>query len=458
MSSSGPKKSAWTRLLHAFALAAIFGLFFGATRVVPRVDSPAAIVAAIGFLLLAGTLLSEVLEIFGLPHLTGYLAAGAIAGPFVCALVDEHTVERLQGINALALALIALEGGAQLRLATMRAGLRSLSWHMVMQTLPVAVVSVGAFLLARPLMPFLKPFPPSVGVGVALLWGVMAMTRSPAAVLGVAAQTRANGPVARFSITFVMTSNLVVVVLMAIGMMAARPLIDPMAAFSLSDLRALGRELLGSVALGTTLGLALVLYLRLVNKQLILVYLALGFGMTEVLSYVRYQPLLTFMVAGFVVQNLSKQGDKLLASIADTGSVVYVVFFATAGAHLDIDLLRRLWPVAILFVAVRWASTVAAGRAASRIARDEPVVRTWSWAALVAQAGLALGVANVIASQFPGVGKGFRALAVACATLNEVVGPVLFKIALDRTGEVQTEARRSLSSLSGITPTSPKPS
>lgn len=445
--SDGSKKSTSARLLQALVLGSLFGLYAGAQRVVPNIESRSAIIAAIGFLLLAGTLLSQLLEIVGLPHLTGYLAVGVIAGPFALKLIDHRTVDQLQSMNSLALALIALEGGAQLRLARMRAGLRALSLHMVMQTLPIAILSGVLFVLVRPVMPFLHGLPTSLVIGAALMWGVLAMTRSPAAVLGVAAQTRAVGPVAEFTVTFVMTSNVVVVVLMAIGMMVARPLIDPSATFSLLELNALGRELLGSVALGTTLGLALALYLRLVGKQLILVYLALGFGMTEVLSYVGYQPLLTFMVAGFVVQNLSKQGDKMLASISEAGSLVYVVFFATAGAHLDVELLRRLWPVALLFVGARALFTVASGRLASHMAGDPPAVRTWNWTGLIAQAGLALGVANVIANQFPSIGVGFRALAVACATINEVIGPVLFKLALDRTGETRVAGRPSLSSL-----------
>lgn len=41
----------------------------------------------------------------------------------------------------------------------------------------------------------------------------------------------------------------------------------------------------GSVAVGTTLGLALILYLLLVGRQLLLVLIALGFGATEALRF-----------------------------------------------------------------------------------------------------------------------------------------------------------------------------
>ena len=41
----------------------------------------------------------------------------------------------------------------------------------------------------------------------------------------------------------------------------------------------------------------------------------------------------------------------------------------------------------------------------------------------------------LIAREFPSIGTGFRALAIATVAINEMVGPVLFKLALDRTGE-----------------------
>ena len=54
---------------------------------------------------------------------------------------------------------------------------------------------------------------------------------------------------------------------------------------------------------------------------------------------------------------------------------------------------------------------------------------------MVSQAGLALGVAAVIERSFPSFGGPFRSLSLATVALNEMVGPVLFKLSLDRSGE-----------------------
>jgi Kef-type K+ transport system membrane component KefB len=440
-------KAASTRAVQAVVLVALFGLLFAATRLVPELESQAGIIGAVGFLLLTGTLASEMVDIIGLPHLTGYLLAGIVAGPYVLRLMDHHTVSQLTTVNGLALALIAMEGGAELKIEGLRKSVRSLGWATLLQTLIVPIVMTGVMIACKPLIPFLSALNTSALIGVGILWGTLAVSRSPSATLGILAQTRATGPVAASTLTFVMTSDIVVVVLMAAAMMITRPLIEPGSTFSIRDLETLGHELLGSVALGTTLGLVLAAYIRLVGKQLILVFLALGFGLSEMLGYLRFDALLTFMVAGFVVQNLSKQGPRFIKAIGETGSVVYVIFFATAGADLDVPLLQKLWPVALLLCGTRAVVTYLTARLASRFANDPPVVRRWGWAGLVSQAGLALGISGVVARAFPSFGAGFRALAIATVAVNEMVGPVLFKLALDRSGETSSAPRPSISSL-----------
>jgi hypothetical protein len=74
-------------------------------------------------------------------------------------------------------------------------------------------------------------------------------------------------------------------------------------------------------------------------------------------------------------------------------------------------------------------------RLSSAIAADPPAIRRWGWSSLVSQAGFALGLSVLIARTFPDFGEGFRALAIAAIAINEMVGPVLFKLALDRAGE-----------------------
>jgi Kef-type K+ transport system membrane component KefB len=424
-----------THAKHLLLLAGFGGLLFYVTRAVPDAHGGLWTIAAIGFLLLAGTLLSELLAPLGLPNVTSYMLAGIAAGPYMLSLVDEQTVKSLSPVNTLALSLIALAGGAELDVAVIRRTSRSLAWATLVQCVLVLVVVTGAFIAARPLIPFARTLPLSPLFGAALLWGALAVTRSPSATLGILSQTRARGPLATFTLAFVMTSDVVVIVLFAAVLACARPLIDPAASFGLESFATLGHDLFGSIALGTTLGLVIAVYLRLVDRQMLVVLLVLGFGASTILDYLQFDSLLTFMVAGFIVRNMSKQGHKLVSYIEQTGTVVYVVFFATAGADLDVPLLRQLWPVALLLAGSRAIITYAGSRLSGRLAADPPVLRTWAWSGLVSQAGLSLGLAVIVGREFPGNGAPLRALTIASVAINQIVGPILFKLGLDRTGE-----------------------
>jgi Kef-type K+ transport system membrane component KefB len=441
------KKGLGHHLTHAVLLGAFTALIFYVTRAVPEMHGSLWTIASIGFLLVAGTLTSELLGTLGLPHLTGYLLAGVVAGPHILRLVDEHTVKSMSPVNTLALALIALAGGAELDLSALKQGAKGLAWAMAVQCLLVLVVLSGVFVAARPLLPFARALPVGQVIAVGMLWGALAVTRSPAATLAILSQTRARGPVATFTLGFVMVSDVVVVVLIATVLGCTRSLFDPSVAFSAQAFAQLGKELFGSVALGTSLGLFIAVYLRMVNRQMLVVLLVLGFGVSTVLDYLQLDSLLTFIMAGFIVRNMSNQGKKFIEYIEQTATVVYVVFFATAGADLDVPLIRLLWPVALLMAGTRAGVTWVGSQVSGLLAKDSPVLRRWSWTGLVSQAGLALGLSVIIAKDFPTFGPGFRSLAIATIAVNEVVGPIFFKLALDRTGETSHAEVLSLASL-----------
>ncbi|MET0388426.1 MAG: cation:proton antiporter [Polyangiales bacterium] len=424
-----------TRVGAALGLGVAFAVVLVTDRYTPGFEGPFAVIAAVGFLLLTGMLAAQLLDMVGLPHLTAYIAIGVLSGPHVLHLIDHETVAQLSPVNTLALSLIALAGGAELRARMLVPLRRSLSYATLLHSLPGTLLMAAAFYVCAPYLPFTREQPARALIGISALWGVLAVSRSPSAMLGIFAQLKPDGPLSRFALAFVMSSDIVVAVMTTLTIALVRPLIEPMSGIAMSDLFALAHEILGSITLGMTCGFVLSLYLWLVSGQLLLVLLALGFGLTEGLRYLHFDPLLTFLTAGFVVSNLSTQGRKLLHAVEATGSLVFVVFFATAGAHLDIPLLARLWPLALALAASRVLVTYVGHRLGARLANDEPVIRRWGWAPLVSQAGLTLGLSAVVERAFPSFGSGFRSLVVATVAINEVIGPILFKLALDRTGE-----------------------
>lgn len=439
------------RVVQGLSLIIVLAVLLVASQIGTGSSTPGGLTLALGLLLLLGVLLSEVLDVVGLPHLTGYLAAGVLAGPHVLHMVDHESVEQLTGVNALALTLIALAGGLELRLSTLKEVRSSLVRAALVQSTLGFAVSTAVFYALRPFLPFLREIGPGAAFAVALFWGVLAISRSPSAVLGILSQTRADGPLTRFSLAFVMSSDIIVILLMAATLVIGRPLIEPGSTISLEAFRTLGHEIYGSICVGTTLGLALALYLQFVGSYLMIVLVLLGFGFSEAVHYLHLEPLLTFLTAGFVVQNLSRHGDRLLHAIEESGAIVFVIFFATAGAHLDLPLLYSMWPVALTLVVARGLATGVSHIIASRWASDSPMLRRWGWSSLISQAGLTLGLSLIVERTFPDFGPPFRSLVVATVAINEVVGPIFFKAGLDRTGETGGGAASGAESHEGST-------
>jgi Kef-type K+ transport system membrane component KefB len=112
-----------------------------------------------------------------------------------------------------------------------------------------------------------------------------------------------------------------------------------------------------------------------------------------------------------------------------------VVFFTFSGVGLDLDSLRQLWPIASGFVIWRALLLYGSSRLGARLAGEDRNTRQLSWTAFVAQAGISLGLAELVAQQFPHMGHKIRTFVLAVVAVHQLIGPVLFGWALRRVGE-----------------------
>ncbi|NIP77808.1 MAG: sodium:proton exchanger, partial [Gemmatimonadetes bacterium] len=145
--------------------------------------------------------------------------------------------------------------------------------------------------------------------------------------------------------------------------------------------------------------------------------------------------LLTAVAAGFVIENFSEAGDRLIDAIEANSLVVFAIFFALAGAALDLQTVVAFWPVALVVVLARAALTWAGTRVGARYADSPPEVTRLAWMGLISQAGVTLGLSLLVAAEFPAWGDQFVAVTTAVIIVHLLVGPVLLKVALARAGE-----------------------
>ena len=392
-------------------------------------------VFGLGFLVIAGSVAGHVAAMLRLPRLTGFLVAGVLSGPQVFGVLATDDVKALSLINALALALIALQAGAELTLNTLRRTWRSVLVSSGTQSLFVVPPMAALFIALSSFMPFLSGRGLGEVVTVGLVWGVLSLTRSPAVTLAILGETRAKGPVAEHALGVVVVLDVLVLPLFALAMALAGSQLSG-APLELSAITHLGFELFASVCAGATFGLLIALLLRFITDARGLVVVVLGFGVTALSTYLHYDTLVIFVVAGFIVTNLTRFGPDLVHTSEKVSAGVMIVFFATAGAKLDLDALRTLWPVAVAFSFVRAGLTILACRVGHRIAKDPEPVRKYGFTAFISQAGVTIGLATLVADRMPGIGRALATLVIAVVSLNELVGPVVFNVGLRRAGEV----------------------
>ena len=124
----------------------------------------------LGFLLLAAYVSGELAREFALPRITGYLVIGLLLGPHVFGLLPKRTVEDFTLINWIALSVIALQAGGELRVANIRERFRGIAWTTALQV-AVTIVGVGtAVYWARDFFPFLLGQPKRTVVAGALFF------------------------------------------------------------------------------------------------------------------------------------------------------------------------------------------------------------------------------------------------------------------------------------------------
>ena len=67
-----------------------------------------------------GFLMTRVTKLFKMPHVTGYLLAGILIGPSVLKWVDVETVQRLDFVTDIALAIIAFSVGKFFKISELK--------------------------------------------------------------------------------------------------------------------------------------------------------------------------------------------------------------------------------------------------------------------------------------------------------------------------------------------------
>jgi Kef-type K+ transport system membrane component KefB len=152
--------------------------------------------------------------------------------------------------------------------------------------------------------------------------------------------------------------------------------------------------------------------------------------------HLNLEPLLVCMSAGFCVRSLGQEaGRQFTDGLQRLALPIFLLFFTMAGASLNLAVLGRCWPLALAVTLMRAAGIFVATCTASRLAGDPPLFGRIAWMAYLTQAGVSIGLAQLAARQLPQIGLYLTTIVLAVITVNQILGPIFFKLALGMAGE-----------------------
>lgn len=412
--------------------------------------------AGLGVLLLGGWLLGRGAQLIGLSKITGYLAFGLIASPKVGALfvgdggvwvLSAGQLENLVLVNDLAVALIALMAGGEIRFNEMRERARSITWVLIGGSSAVLVcVTVLMFFLLRGEGGISPPGGMLGALSVAAVVGVIATANSPAVVIAMIGETGANGPMAKTSLAVTVCKDLMLVVLFATALALAVGAVgaggDGAGSSSGDGGGVVWRvvwQLGGSLLGGVVVGWCLAFYVSRVRAHVPVVLVLGSFFVALLSEMLGLKVLIVGLTAGLTLTNFFPVlSEGLFERVEEVIVGVFVVFFGVAGTKVDPEALEAVWGVVLALVGVRMLSVWAGTAVGCRAGRVGGGAGRWMWTAFVSQAGVSLALVIVLTETFEGQAFAgpLRAALISAIALNELVGPVLFKVGLVRSGEV----------------------
>jgi Kef-type K+ transport system membrane component KefB len=404
---------------------------------------------SLGFILLSAYTTAQILRIAGLPLISGYIFVGILAGPYMTGFLTHDMVSRFRLVDDLALSFIALTAGGTLHLQFLRKRGKAILINIFLQTLfAFTLVFLSFFFMSNrlSLMPNLTEAQIMV---LACLLGVIAVARSPSSAIAIINECRASGMFTTTVLGVTVAIDVLIIIMFTLAMAVSEIIMGAGTAVDFRLITGLTLAVAGSLALGIVLGKGISLYIGKVGHDLSLFLLFFAFSVFKACLWfnqfmeahfavsLHLEPLLICISAGFTVQNFSKYGYIFMEAMERFALPIFVLFFSIAGASLNLDALLMTWPLAAFLVIIRTLGIFGSTWVAGILNRDSSQHRRIAWMAYITQAGVAIGLAQLAQRRFPELGVYLTTLVLAVITINQVVGPITFKIALKKAGEVE---------------------
>ena len=433
----------------------------------------ASILLLLSISLLMGLILSRFAKKLQLPAVTAYLVAGVLIGPYVLGQLSAklgiaglgftaipngnggYTSKFLHSfaiISDVALGFIAFSIGNEFRLSQLKKIGKQATTVGILQAVITTLLVDAVLITMHFIMPDVLP------LEAAIILGAIASATAPAATLMVVKQYKAKGPVTDILLPVVALDDAVGLILFAVSFGVARGVYSggvDVVSIVVNPII----EIVGSITLGALMGYLFSFCERFFHSRSKRLAVSVGFVLlTIALSklhfeigsvHIGFSSLLTCMMLGTIFCNVCDFSEELMDRVDRWTAPLFIIFFVTSGAELDLSVFANLFIVLIgvAYIISRSAGKYSGALLSSKLAKCDNNIVKYLGITLLPQAGVALGMADMVKSSAEFAGTTIATIVVSITLFSvliyELVGPALTKMALTKAGDINPEGKTS---------------
>ncbi len=386
-------------------------------------------ILCLGIVLIGAIVAEKLVSYLKIPAITSYILLGILLGPHALNLTGGGLNAASELLSNIVLGFIAFHIGRNFSLENFRKIGKTVLFVSLSVTVATLIcVTVGIFFVAH------QPF------HIALIFGAISTATAPATTMMVIRQYKARGLFTDVLLGTVAIDDAWGIMIFSVSLAIAQIL--QVGQFSELIIMLVTLKAAGKIFFSMILGMVMAFFVSKISVYLKRREDVLTFILGAILIntgtalYFNISPLLSNMFFGAVLVNIEKTSFRFFDSINAVDWPIYIMFYVLAGANLDIGLLSTLGLIGSVYITSRVIGRIAGAYTGAVIAGSDKCIRKYMGIALMAQAGVAIGLAMLAKANLPHTGDSILNTIIATTVIFEITGPIATRYALLKAGDI----------------------
>lgn len=390
------------------------------------------ILMVIGLSIILGFTAGYLFRLRDIPDIVGMIIVGIILGESFIGFLTLEIIDYLRPFIDLVLGFIGLGIGFELKLERMHGLRRQIVYILITH-------SIGAFLI--------------VYIGVYLLTGdplisiilsSIAISTAPAATAKVLWDYKASGELTTLIFAILALDDIIAIIIYSLAYSYVEGMVVGTSMAALEVLVYSLTHFMGSVFIGVMAGLAIIYLSRYVKSRMSLIWIIIimVIAVTGLAETYELSSILSTVVAGIIIINLSRFDDELYDLIREGIYPLIILFFVLIGGKLRIDLFISMGLIGLIYFATRIIGKYFGVAIGGILSNSSDKVKRYLGLGLLTQGGLSIGLATAFYYSIYPLTIYTRYLAtvilntiIATTIIFEIIGPLLTKYIIFKAGE-----------------------